>query len=76
MGKASELTIAFVSGFATGTLIWLLAAMLSACASNTRNIPADERTVHELNSQIDRLTRQKVAVLKAIEERKEREKAR
>ena len=76
MGKASELAIAFATGLAAGSLIWLLAALLSACASNTRNIPADERTVFELNSQIDRLTRQKVAVLKAIEERKEREKTR
>lgn len=76
MGKASELTIAFVSGFAIGTLIWLLAAMLSACASNTRIIPADERAVLDIQLRIDALTREKIAMLKAIEKRKEDEKSR
>ena len=75
MGRASELSIAFASGLAVGSLIWLLAAVASGCVSKTRNIPADELAVHDITVKIDALTRQRVAMLKAIQERKERDKA-
>ena len=75
MGKASEIAIAFASGLAVGSLIWLLAAVASGCVSKTRNIPADELAVHDITVKIDTLTRQRVAMLKAIEERKAAEKA-
>lgn len=68
---ARATSFAFIIGFACGASVWLISAFFAGCSGPVaKNIPEKERAVISINLQIDRLSAQKAALLKAIEEEK------
>ena len=68
---ARATSFAFLIGFASGASVWIIATFFAGCSGPiAKNIPEKERTVIAISLQIDRLSAQKAALLKSIEDEK------